>query len=111
MSSLNARILAGSGRRLQAGLPFQVLNCSFDAPMIDWFAKLSGQNTRSQREGVSSLSRLVCWALWRERNSRVFQGEEKSITRLITEIKDEASLWARAGAKHLSQIVSTHNRE
>jgi hypothetical protein len=41
----------------------------------------------------------------------VFEGEEKSIARLITEIKDEASLWVRAGAKHLLPIVSAHNRE
>jgi hypothetical protein len=108
---MSACILAGSGRRLQAGLPFKPQHWLPDAPMIEWFAKLSGQNTRSRRKGASSLSILVCWALWRERNSRVFQGEEKTITRLITEIKDDACLWTRAGAKHLSQIVSTHNRE
>jgi hypothetical protein len=79
--------------------------------MIEWFTNLSGQNTRSRWKGASSLSILICWALWRERNSMVFEGEEKSIARLITKIKDEASLWVRAGAKHLLPIVSAHNRE
>jgi hypothetical protein len=95
-----------------ASLPgFKPQDWLAEASMIEWFTNLSGQNTRSRWKGASSLSILICWALWRERNSMVFEGEEKSIARLITEIKDEASLWVRAGAKHLLPIVSAHNRE
>jgi hypothetical protein len=79
--------------------------------MMSWFRKLSGQTAASRRRGASSLSILTCWTLWRERNSRVFQGEEKNVNRLITEIKEEASLWARAGAKHLLPIVRSQFRE
>jgi hypothetical protein len=46
-----------------------------------------------------------------ERNTGVFDGEEKNISRLITEIKDEASLSARAVAKNLLPIVRVHVRE
>jgi hypothetical protein len=36
----------------------------------------------------------------------VFHGEEKSITRTVTEIRDEAMLWIKAGAKHLAVLVA-----
>jgi hypothetical protein len=40
-----------------------------------------------------------------ERNARVFEGEEKTVQRLLSEIADEATMWAKAGAKHLAILV------
>jgi hypothetical protein len=54
---------------------------------------------------------LVCWALWRERNSRVFEGIERHSSRLVAEIKDEAWLWARAGARKLPLLVGSDRSE
>jgi hypothetical protein len=36
----------------------------------------------------------------------VFQHREKTVAHLITEIKDEADLWMKAGAKNLIALVS-----
>jgi protein deglycase len=35
-----------------------------------------------------------------------FEGEEKTVPRLLSEIMDEATLWVRAAARHLSLLVS-----
>jgi hypothetical protein len=50
---------------------------------------------------------LVCWTLWRECNCRVFEGMERHTSRLMAEIKDEAWLWIRAGARNLLLLVGS----
>jgi hypothetical protein len=47
----------------------------------------------------------VLQTLWRERNSRIFEGLEKQTPRLVSKIKDEAKLWIQAGVKKLSGLV------
>jgi hypothetical protein len=76
----------------------------------DWFSKLAGRTTasscdRTTANGVRTLVILVCWSIWRERNERVFDGRQKSVARLVLEIKEEVGAWAAAGAKHLAQRV------
>jgi hypothetical protein len=44
--------------------------------------------------------------IWREHNARIFNSKEKSLSRLVTEIRDEARLWVQTGAKGLSLLVS-----
>jgi predicted DNA-binding ribbon-helix-helix protein len=73
--------------------------------MQDWFLALSGGVNSVKAKGMKSLVTLVCWTIWRERNARIFNREEKTISRLITEIKDEAGQWYRAGAKNLGPIA------
>ncbi|XBJ10875.1 hypothetical protein VPH35_015653 [Triticum aestivum] len=42
---------------------------------------------------------------WDERNARNFRNIAATTTVIITKIKDEASLWARAGVKYLSNAM------
>jgi hypothetical protein len=65
-----------------------------------------GSSSSAKAKGAQTLSILVCRSIWCERNARVFHGEEKSITRTVTEIRDEAMLWIKAGAKHLAVLVA-----
>ena len=55
--------------------------------------------------GSRSLAILVTWSIWKERNARVFNNTEKTVARLVEEIKDEARLWCQEGAKHLAALV------
>jgi hypothetical protein len=48
---------------------------------------------------------LICWRLWLERNARIFHSQEKTLSALLSEIKDEARLWAWAGAEGIKSIV------
>ena len=53
----------------------------------------------------STLMMLVVWEIWNERNARVFRNTAAPTTVVIAKIKDEASIWARAGAKYLCNIM------
>ena len=57
------------------------------------------------RKGIKSLSLLVIWEIWRERNARVFRKQETSAPGLLAKIKNEAGGWALAGAKDLELLL------
>jgi hypothetical protein len=77
----------------------------------DWFYRLAGGVPSVKARASKSLLILVCWTIWCERNARIFNGKEKGIPRLITEIKNEALFWFSAGAKSLGCIVAQHRSE
>jgi hypothetical protein len=45
----------------------------------------------SQSQGTLVI--LVCWAIWQEQNSRIFEAQEKTLLWLLAAIKDQAMLW------------------
>jgi hypothetical protein len=81
----------------------QTWNTCWDVPA--WFTTVAERESSTRGKGIQSLLILVCWALWRERNARVFDDREKQTSRLVVGIKDEVWLWVRAGAKLLADIV------
>jgi hypothetical protein len=79
-----------------------------NATIKDWYNGLSGPSlslSSAKVKGVCSLTILVCWTVWHERNRRVFEGQDRTTQSLIAEIKDEAKLWISAGAKSLAALV------
>jgi hypothetical protein len=77
----------------------------------DRFYALAGRVSSVKARGSKSLIILVSWTIWCERNARISNAKEKSIPRLITDIKDEATLWHSAGAKNLGLIVAAQSSE
>jgi hypothetical protein len=73
--------------------------------MMDWFSDLMKKQSQARTKGAKSLATLVCWTIWRVRNARVFEGGEKMVQRLLSEIADEATMWAKAGTRHLAVLV------
>jgi hypothetical protein len=71
----------------------------------DWFIDLTGTSSSVRARGAHSLAILVCWSIWPQRNARVFDGQGKIMSCLVSEIKDAARLWVLVGAKHLSSLV------
>jgi hypothetical protein len=64
----------------------------------------------SNRKVVASLTLLVTWELWNERNVRVFRSKHMSPLVLFEKkIKSEARLWVYAGAKRLGEIMPESN--
>uniref|UniRef100_A0A453BFZ8 Uncharacterized protein n=1 Tax=Aegilops tauschii subsp. strangulata TaxID=200361 RepID=A0A453BFZ8_AEGTS len=57
------------------------------------------------RKGIASATLLVPWMIWIHRNDCVFNRGRPSANDLLTKIKDEAALLARAGALGLRAIV------
>ena len=59
----------------------------------------------ASRKARNTLMMLVAWEIWNERNARVFRNTAAPTTVVIAKIRDEASIWARAGAKYLCNIM------
>lgn len=57
------------------------------------------------RKAFASLLPLVSWVIWNERNARVFRAKAAPVMVIVRTIKDEASIWALAGAKHLCNLM------
>jgi hypothetical protein len=50
---------------------------------------------------------LTVWEIWKERNSHIFQRRERSVSALLSTIKEEAALWGTAGVAKLREIIPT----
>jgi len=77
---------------------------SFESMSIWWRAV--GKAEGMPIKAIGSLTILVTWELWKERNARIFQRHHSTAERLIAEIKEEARTWCLAGAKRLKEIFS-----
>lgn len=69
-----------------------------------WWTNMSKPNT-ANRKAMASLTMLVGWAIWKERNARVFRKKSTPHFYILKLIQDEAKLWVTAGATHLSIIM------
>ena len=49
---------------------------------------------------------LVVWEIWLERNARIFKHKETPYPMVLSRIKDQASNWMAAGAKHLVTLLA-----
>ena len=49
---------------------------------------------------------LVVWEIWLDRKARIFKHKETPCPMVISRIKDQASCWMAAGAKHLTVLLA-----
>ena len=57
-------------------------------------------------KALASLMMLISWEIWSECNVRIFRNMAAPSVVLVSKIKEELSLWASAGAKHLSIVMA-----
>jgi hypothetical protein len=62
-----------------------------------------GSSTR--RKGIASLTLLISWEIWCERNARVFRKKNAPSMVVLDKVKSEARLWVLAGAKRLGTLM------
>lgn len=75
-----------------------------EASVKEWWTKRS-DSSNANREAMASLTMLVCWTVWNERNAWVFRNKSVLPTILLNFIKEEARLWVTAGPKRLGRIL------
>ena len=71
----------------------------------EWWVGLSDTSTPN-RKAMASLTMLVAWTIWNERNARVFRHKSAPPTVLLANIKKEAMLWVTAGARKLGYLMT-----
>lgn len=72
--------------------------------LLEWWDRRTN-SSNPDRRAMASLTMLVSWTIWNERNSRVFRHKNAPPPILQKLIMDEANLWVSAGAKKLGRIV------
>ena len=70
----------------------------------EWWDKRTN-NQNPNRHAMASLTMLVSWTIWNERNARVFRHKCVPPPVLLHTILEEAKLWIIAGAKKLGHIM------
>lgn len=71
---------------------------------MDWWQQAKLDTPKPLRKGLASAA-LLMWLIWKQWNERIFEGAQPSVQNLVARIKDEAALWARAGAKGLRVVL------
>ena len=71
----------------------------------EWWASTCADGTPN-RQAKASLTMLVSWTIWNERNARVFKHKSAPPPILLSFISAEANLWVIAGAKKLGSVIS-----
>lgn len=60
---------------------------------------------KAARRGYDSLTLLVGWQLWKERNARTFGDEQGTSASLLNSVAQEASLWVAAGFQRIQELL------
>jgi hypothetical protein len=78
-------------------------NWAASATALHWWININ-TTTDTPGQGTRSLTMLVMWELWLERNARVFDSFESSVPTVVAKIKSEVTTWIVAGAKGLAAL-------
>jgi hypothetical protein len=81
------------------------LTPSVELVLADWWIASRKRIQKLHRKGFDTLLLLVCWMLWNERNSRVFEGVSIEAVRLASLIRDEGRQWVAAGFGRLGDFI------
>ena len=73
--------------------------------LTEWWIKAKQCTAKPMHKGLASATQLIPWMIWKHRNDCVFNAATPSTDVLVSKIKDEAALWARAGALGLRAIL------
>jgi chemotaxis methyl-accepting protein methylase len=58
------------------------------------------------RKAIATLTLLVTWKIWNERNAQVFHNKLAPPLVILDQVKKEARLWVCADAKSFGEIMS-----
>jgi hypothetical protein len=68
-------------------------------PIIEWLLTTRAMLPKIKRKGWNSLSQLIWWTMWKERNRRIFDNTASMMQSILAVIMKEAEAWAAAGRR------------
>lgn len=77
-----------------------------DDTLLDWWLRTRTLLTDPMRRAFDSLTFLVSWMIWKERNRRTFDGVSSTTTMVIGLILGEANEWLAAGFRGLATLLA-----
>jgi hypothetical protein len=79
----------------------------------DWWLLERQRFQRKDMKKVDHLISLTCWSLWKQRNSRVFNGnaQQLSTLELVNRILEEFLVWVHVGVGGGVGVINTVRRE
>ena len=76
-----------------------------EASLLAWWQQAKQSTPKPQRKGLASITLLLPWMVWKQRNECIFEGAQASTASVLAKIKEEATCWARAGATGLRVVL------
>ena len=73
---------------------------------LPWWLHARKRVPKSQRRGFDSVVVLTAWCLWKERNSRFYNRNSKTVQEVLQAIKNEALDWVAAGNSALASLLN-----
>ncbi|BAS99138.1 Os06g0679900 [Oryza sativa Japonica Group] len=71
----------------------------FNEPsFISWLCDKRMKVAKAQRRGFDTITALIAWTIWEERNNRVFNQQQKTWVEVAKVMTAEAELWRLANA-------------
>jgi hypothetical protein len=72
--------------------------------MVEKGFDFQDKSVRRKEKGLNSMTMLGAWSLWKHRNDCIFKAESPSVSLILSNFRDEHSLWCLAGAKNLQAL-------
>jgi hypothetical protein len=63
----------------------------------DWWLLARKQVPKVRRRDFDTVVVLAHWRIWKERNSRIFEGAKHSVQEVFQGIRDDIAMWRHAG--------------
>jgi len=81
-----------------------LVSSTCDSSLADWWQQARTAVPESSRRGFDSL--LVSWELWKERNRRTIDNNDRTPTQVLALIRDEVDSWIAAGYRSLALLFA-----
>jgi hypothetical protein len=63
----------------------------------DWWLRTRKQVPKKHRRDFDTVTILLHWKIWKERNSRIFDDQAHTVDEVFDSIRDDIAMWRSAG--------------
>ena len=86
-------------------MPSDMAPLPTDDTLLGWMTRTSGRLRKDAKKTWRSISALIWWSLWKERNARVFSQQASTIGQVLSNIQEEAKIWIDAGRCRVIALI------